>query len=238
MKTHLFFFLFPRTFLQSVPFDLLLFIMKTVKLLQTGLWSSGFFKDNVCSLVCYTRNFSRDIRAQKRGRGGCRVCGVFFSFFFFPLPCYSLLCWVFFKYQSRPNLWREAPDALLLLWVKKEQLTDGVSWMKVSIASWLLATLLNVGHFGFVTFQLVRNKFLLQLPHKMCLLLWQFMFLLSSLLKPLDKCNDWKGCIFYLMLLYPSSCCELIILQHWVWFCFVFSFVWIPFCNLVHLQCE
>lgn len=27
-----------------------------------------------------------------------------------------------------------------------------------------------------------------------CLLLWQFMFLLSSLLKPLEKCKDWKGC--------------------------------------------
>lgn len=48
------------------------------------------------------------------------------------------------------------------------------------------------------------------------------MFLLSSLLKPLDKCNDWKGCGFYLMLPYPSNCCELIILQNWDLFCFFF----------------
>ncbi|KAM6089580.1 interleukin-1 receptor-associated kinase 4 isoform 4-T9 [Theristicus caerulescens] len=71
--------------------------------------------------------------------------------------------------KSSLNLLRKAPDVLLLLWVKKEQLTDLVSWMNVSIAFWLLAALLN----------------------------------------PLDKCNDCKGCIFYLMLLYPSNCLQI-----------------------------
>lgn len=101
--------------------------------------------------------------------GGGVFGGLFFVWFFFP----SLLHFVLFsfKYQISPNLRRKAPDALLLLWVKKEQMTDWLSWMNVSIAFWLLATLLNVDHFGFVTFRLARNKFLLQLPHKMCLLL-------------------------------------------------------------------
>lgn len=205
--------------------------MKTVKLLQSGLWSSGFFKDNVCSLVCYTRTFDRDIRVQKT----CSFCcSVFVAVVLFSSPWCRLLCWYFFfKYASSPSLWRRVPDALHLLWVKKGQLTVCHGWM----FQWffcLLATLLNVGHFGFVTFQLVRNKLLLQLPRRMCLLLWQFV---SSFFpaKPLDKCNDWKGCIFYLLLLYPSNCCELTVLQDWVLFCFCLLF---GFCFATSCTCS
>jgi len=73
--------------------------------------------------------------------------GVFFWIFspFLATVC-CVVFWVFFKSQSSPNISRKAPSALLLLWVKKEQLSDGVSWMNVSVTSWPLATLLNARH--------------------------------------------------------------------------------------------
>lgn len=99
----------------------------------------------------------------------------------------------FFKKKS-PNLWRKAPNALLFQRVKKEQLTNWVLWMIFQYLSgfWQL---LNTSNFSFVTFHLVGNKLLLQLP-QVCACCFDSLFLLSSLLKPLEKCNYWKGCTF------------------------------------------
>lgn len=62
----------------------------------------------------------------------------------------------------------------------------------------------------------------------MSLLLWQFFFFLPclSLWRSVMTARD---ALFYLGCLCPSNCCELIILENWVW---GFFFVWVTFCNL------